>query len=399
MAERTLNQRAGCLFLCAVLLFFACFPAFAADTGESNALQQSILQTFRARREHTTAEAALLSSREMTDPAKGGSSAASSSYSDWIAFAMGRFGFVDSNNTPVFYDDEGQASYLAALDRYVTAAYAANGGTLSKTKATEAHRCALTMLSLGGDPRACGSYRGKKVDLIADGTYQSTVSVTRQGVTGAAFSLIALNAAVSSKTKQMKTFESEVLAWLLSAQLPSGGWTLWGDAADPDVTAIVLDALAFYDDSAVSAAIDRALTCLQNLQLPSGCFAGGGVPNCESTAQVLVALCALGLDPAKDPRFVKTGGSALQALNRFRLSDGSYAHTLSTSGQQGKYNAMATDQAAYALVACWRQTCGLRSLYDIRPDPAKGQFLWLQTALRTFFESLRLLLRRLGAIR
>lgn len=60
---------------------------------------------------------------------------------------------------------------------------------------------------------------------------------------------------------------------------------------------MVLQALAPYRTQAnVSAAIDRALNVLSGMQKDDGSFDAWGASSSESISQVLVALCALGID-------------------------------------------------------------------------------------------------------
>lgn len=98
---------------------------------------------------------------------------------------------------------------------------------------------------------------------------------------------------------------------ILSAECSGGGWAFGGSAADPDMTAMALQALAAYrSEAAVAAAVTRGLDVLSAMQTGDGGFASSGVVNAESAAQVIVACTALGIDPDTDSRFVKDGGSA-----------------------------------------------------------------------------------------
>lgn len=146
---------------------------------------------------------------------------------------------------------------------------------------------------------------------------------------------------------------------LLALQLPDGGWALRGTVSDPDVTAMVLQSLAPHaSDTAVAAAIDAALARLSALQRPEGDYASFGTPNPESTAQVIIALAALGIDPAEDPRFIRDGVTLLDGMARYRLPNGSYSHTLG-----GPSNANATTQAFLALSAVDLLHAGRGGLY------------------------------------
>lgn len=69
----------------------------------------------------------------------------------------------------------------------------------------------------------------------------------------------------------------------------------------------------------------------------------------------------MGNQPDTDSRFVKNGNSAVDAIMEFYVeSDAAFRHTM-----DGESNAMATDQAAYALVAYDRLLSNKNSLYDM----------------------------------
>ena len=67
----------------------------------------------------------------------------------------------------------------------------------------------------------------------------------------------------------------------------------------------------------------------------------------ESASQVIIALCANGIDPRTDERFIKHGTSVFNALFEFRQKDKTFSHT----PDDGKGDALATDQAMMALMA------------------------------------------------
>ena len=111
---------------------------------------------------------------------------------------------------------------------------------------------------------------------------------------------------------------------ILDAQLTDGGWTLSGTKADPDMTAMAIQALAPYykTNETVKAAVDKALEALSALQRNDGGFGSWGTVNSESCDQVIVALTALGIDPTADSRFVKNGLTVLDALAGFYVTGG-----------------------------------------------------------------------------
>ena len=160
----------------------------------------------------------------------------------------------------------------------------------------------------------------------------------------------------------------QIVKEILFLQKQDGGWAVSGTVSDADVTAMVLQSLAPYygmhED--VTAAADRALALLSERQTDTGGYTSYGAENPESAAQVVIALCALGIDPCADARFIKNGSSAFDAMASFSLANGSYAHTAG-----GAYSAAATAQVLCAATAYLRMANGQAPLYELdhaRPD-------------------------------
>ena len=148
---------------------------------------------------------------------------------------------------------------------------------------------------------------------------------------------------------------------IIKNQMKDGGWSLTGTGdSDVDITAMALQALAKYQDQkAVKTATDSALTWLSKNQDSKGGFASWGTTNVESVAQVIVALCELGIS-LDDSRFVKNGHTLTENLLSFRQSNGGFYHVL--DGSDGN-NQMSAEQGFYALVAIDRAENGKNSLY------------------------------------
>lgn len=155
----------------------------------------------------------------------------------------------------------------------------------------------------------------------------------------------------------------QLIGALLSLQLQDGGFALLGETGDVDITAMAVQALAPYygkeGEEALTACVDRALTFLSGAQRTDGDFEAGGKANAESTAQVILALCALDRDVWKDEAFIKNGHTLLDGLYRYENGDGGFCHTLG-----GMSNDMASSQAFCALSAVNRRLCGACFLYD-----------------------------------
>lgn len=263
--------------------------------------------------------------------------------------------------------------YLGRVSEYV----AARGDKLHGAKSTDNERVILALTALGRDPTVIAGH-----DLVAP--LADMDWVTNQGINGAVFALIAANSGAYTIPTDVavanQATEAKLIAFILGREVnkdtaEAGGWTLIGSEADPDITAMVLQASAPYYEKAgyadLTQAVDRALTKLSAMQLADGGFQPasfmGGEPTSESSAQVVIALTALGVDPTTDARFVKAGGNPMTALLSYAQNNGSFLHTKSGGG----VNQMATEQAYLALVAHKRFKAGARALYDMKDSVTK----------------------------
>ncbi|NBC68328.1 S-layer homology domain-containing protein [Paenibacillus sacheonensis] len=244
-------------------------------------------------------------------------------------------------------------------------------GQLHTVKFTEYDRVILALSAIGkGIDNAAGYDLAKP---LADFD-----QVTKQGINGPIFALIALDskhyeipAVAGAKTP---TTRERLIDYILGKEIKGGGWALGENASAPDadVTGMAIQALAPYDSSRsdVHAAIERALAWLSGAQQADGGFASQNAVNAESAAQVIVALTSLGIDPAQDERFKKNGRTAVDALISFADQGGGFYHVKpgavgNGGASPGEVDAMATDQAFYALVAYDRLLGGKTSLFDM----------------------------------
>ena len=154
--------------------------------------------------------------------------------------------------------------------------------------------------------------------------------------------------------------------------LEGGGFALSGVVADPDVTAMVLQSLAPYGaQAAVAQAAERTFARLSALQKDSGGFASYGVECSESSAQVLLALDAWGL-PFDDPRFVKNGHTAAEALLSFWRKGQGFVHT-------------AQPDQSIAIVSCEQGLLALAGVYLLRAAISYGKMQLLNRAVSRYF--------------
>ena len=244
------------------------------------------------------------------------------------------------------------AGYYDNVVEYVKAKADANE-RLHPAKVTDNARVILALTSIGKDVTNVGGHNLLKgLDNMA--------YVQTQGINGPIFTLIALDS--HNYLTMGDVTREKLIQVILDAQLTDGGWNLSGTKADPDMTAMAIQALAPYykTNETVKAAVDKALEALSALQRTDGGFGSWGTVNSESCAQVIVALTALGIDPTADSRFVKNGNTVLDALAGFYVTGGGFRHTAG-----GDLDGMATEQGYYALAAYYRFVNAQNRLYDM----------------------------------
>lgn len=270
---------------------------------------------------------------------------------EWTVLGLARGGYfaVDSDYFARYYAD------VASKAPELTAA-SGRDGALNAYKSTDNSRVILALSAIGRDATQVGG-----CDLTAP--YADFAWVRNQGINGPVFALLALD---SRNYLSGSAVRRQCVDAILAAELSGGGWAMSGAAADPDVTAMVLQALAAYrGEAAVAAAVSRGIDTLSAMQSSDGGFTSWGSANAESVAQVIVACTALGIDPDTDSRFVKDGGSAVDALLTF-YDAGAAAFRHKASGGT---DSLATEQAVYALVAVSRFQRGQSGLYQETDTP------------------------------
>ena len=324
-------KRALCLILVLALCLTLSLPALGAGAGGS-AVGNAV----------TGAARWILST--VPDPGEG-------DYF-WVVLSVARSGCKA--------EDSWYRSYLSAVRNELVA----NGGALKSAQYYSHYsRAVLAFTALGQQPPE---------ELIRP--LSNFEKVCSQGINGPLWALIAVDsggydmlpdpAAKTVATRQ--TYVDEIL----SRQLADGGWSLSGKGgdttpSDTDITAMVLQALSAYtSQAAVRTAVDKALTCMSRKQLANGGIGNYADEECsESPAMMILALCALGLSP-EDERFVKEGGSLVDAVLRFRQEDGHFRHIQ----EKDISPLIATAESLLALTAVQRYNAGQTTVYRIT-DP------------------------------
>ena len=254
----------------------------------------------------------------------------------------------------------GVEDYYQKAVEYVKQSIDPDTGRLHKAKSTDNSRMILALTALGRDVTNVGGY-----NLLAG--LSDLEFVKYQGNNGPIWALLALDSGNYPVPSGGTTTRQALIDEILSVQTSDGGWAISGDKADSDMTGMALTALAPYykKDPTVKQAIDKAIARLSEMQDDDGGFSttygdGKYIATSESTAQVLTALSALGIDADTDSRFVKNGSSVVDALLRYYVKGGGFKHIM-----DGEIDGMGTEQAYYALTAYYRFLSGKTNLYDM----------------------------------
>lgn len=249
-------------------------------------------------------------------------------------------------------------SYFEKYQNNVVNTLVEKNGVLSTAKYTEYSRVILSLTSIGSDVTNVGGY-----NLLS---YLSDFNkVKRQGINGPIWALIALDSnnyeIPTNENLSNQTTREKLIEYIISKELSNGGWALTGNTPDPDITAMAITSLSKYYNSKeeVKKSVDRGITALTKMQNSSGEFSSFGTVNSESTSQVIVALCSLGINPDTDKRFIKNGKSLVDILLSYYVSNG-FSHTKGSN-----YNQMATEQCFYGLVAYYRLCNNKNFLYNM----------------------------------
>ena len=286
---------------------------------------------------------------------------------EWAVMSVAR----GNVNATVWYD-----TYL----NNTAAAVAARNGKLDTTssqrKHTEYERIILALTALGEDATKFKGSNGTVYDLVAplfDKTASGTYRVSEQGNNGTVFALIALDSGSYYKDATGNAAREAWIKTLCDNQFKGkvkdggGAWNIDGDhpGASVDTTAMAVQALAPYysTNTTVKAVVDKALEWLSYEYQTTGDYASS-----EAAAQVIVALSAMKIDAKTDARFQYNGVSVLSNfLSYADETTGGFLHVKvdPVSGKKATANQMASEQAAYTLVAYDRYVKGSNRLYDM----------------------------------
>jgi LPXTG-motif cell wall-anchored protein len=213
-------------------------------------------------------------------------------------------------------------------------------------KITDYERYTLGILAAGGNPTNVAGF-----NLVAS-IYNG--DVTKQGLNGVFYGLIALDSANFEVPNTAKWTREKLVAHLIEKQNPDGGWSWDGSkTSDIDTTAMVLTSLAPYKNQAnVKTSVDKAVQYL------SSQFKSGKIDNSSTASQVVIGLAALDID-SNSEMFTKGNVSLIAYLISFQNKDGGF------DWQGGEVSdVFSTGQTFQAIVAYQLQQNGKGSLYE-----------------------------------
>lgn len=289
----------------------------------------------------------------------------SSTSADWTVVWLGRLGVKEEDYT----------AFLNRANTYVKDMYDQNPSTgLSTNTPTEWHRLTLAVLAAGGDPTNVGGH-----NLIADGTYNCLAGAPwDQGMNGAAWALLALDSRGYDVPENATYTREDLIQYILDKELSGGGWSLdnKNPSLDLDITSMVIYALAPHcaENAKVREAANRGLDVLRNKISEDGDYSYGGIYNCESVAQAIVAFTAMGIDPTTVTN-AASGKSLMDGLMKYySTGTGGFLHAYYDNEKQNRPNGMATDQAMYSIAAYLYYKEGV-ALFDFRAKANTTQYV------------------------
>jgi hypothetical protein len=215
------------------------------------------------------------------------------------------------------------------------------------SRITDTERYILGILAAGGNPSNIEGYN--LVEAVYNG------NVTKQGLNGVAYALIALDSASFDIPEITLWNREKLITHLLERQNQDGGWA-WDESSssDIDTTGMILTALApYHDQTGVKEKVDAALDYL-TVQ-----YQNSKIDNSSTAAQVVIALSSLGVD-ANGVLFTKDSESLIQFLLTFQNEDGGF------DWQGGdESDVFSTQQGVQALAAYNLYKQGKGSLYSL----------------------------------
>ena len=275
---------------------------------------------------------------------------------EWTIFTILRCGGTIS--------EENKTAYLINLKDDLDA-----DGQLSSNnqgQPTDYARVILTLGMLGEDP---ADFRG--YNLVE--TLYNWNNLNNLTINQISWTLLALDSKQYDIPKDAKWSRETLINLLVSKQNEDGGFASWGSTSDVDMTAMVLQTLVSYNDAshaAVQPVFEGGIRYLQSQINEDAGFESWGNENACSTAQVLILLPMLGMDPAASNGFVKAQKNMITNLEGYRdeTGGGFFWQKGSPYSKDGS-----TYQVVLALESCRRFASNENSVYDLTESDKKEE--------------------------
>lgn len=342
---------------------------------------------------------------------------------DWSVFSLSRGMYLGAdylNDIPADYF----SNYIAEVEHEVM-----TNKKLGDPKLTDIDRIIYSLTPLNYNIH---SVSPNQTDLTLK-ISESFPLVRKQGINSPIWTLLAINSGEyklhpNSNGDTNWNTEAKMIHYILDREIEKGivnggGWALMDSKPDADITAMTIQSLAPYylseekfnqtgiEDSHhitykdLKVAVERGIAKLSDLQQAHGGFSSFKASNSESTAQVIVALTEMGINPKSVNVPLTTINQTVSFVTEGAVRDGVKTNNMVdallsfwdntklnpetgyagfrhvTEGNDGGggagtgTNGMASDQATYALIAYDRFMTGqarLQNLMDQKTTPYKS---------------------------
>lgn len=208
--------------------------------------------------------------------------------------------------------------------------------------AVDYERTLIGAVSTGYNPT-----RYRRTNLVSG--IIKTAPKSSAGVNGKIFGIIALSTKNYGKTSNATA--KKLVSQLIKMQNKDGGWGLFGNTSDVDITGMALMALGMHKNySGVKQAISKATKLLESsFQKSTGDFVLSAAftkkGNANSNAMAIAGLSAVGRDPEKNLK-AKNGLTPIKRLIKYQKANGQFRWLI--ANDKGSLQ-MATQQSTYAL--------------------------------------------------
>ncbi|WP_283683110.1 DUF4430 domain-containing protein [Parablautia sp. Marseille-Q6255] len=257
---------------------------------------------------------------------------------DYIEHAYSQSGYAYGNEWIIYgMLQAGREVDGGVLDAYYQSVAETAGSWTQNQKPTDIARTILALARMGKDVTNVGG-----VDLAAMLYNHPSLNAGSNELT---YALLALDAADITIPSEAKWTRDAMITALLTFRSTDGGFGLYDSSSSGvDTTAMALQGLANYRNRpAVKTAIDKALDYLRGQMRDDF-----GYGTSEATAQVLLALVGLGIDPtSQESGFGSPNFNMITNLMQYQKGDGGFSHLVSIDKSQE----MSTVQALQALDA------------------------------------------------